>query len=208
MATQGREKEDSPEIDGATVRVRFIAHARANNTEDNTMKRILVAMVFGFLLAAACAFVPGKPLVKKGTATVRADGGGVCSPATVAGNYGFTLSGTLIFPNGPVPGAAIGRAKLSADGRVSGMEARNVGGGFANETFNGTSAVNSDCTGTATIQFFESGSLVRTSAIAIVWDDNLNEFRFVQESLVLPDGTNVPVVVTGEARRISASSGE
>lgn len=172
------------------------------------MKRILVATVLVFLLAAAGAFVPGKPLVTKATATVRADGGGAWSPATVAGNYGFSLSGTLILPSGPVSGAAIGRAKLGADGTVSGTEARNVGGGFANETFNGTFAVNSDCTGTATIQFFESGSLVRTSAIAIVWDDNLNEFRFVQESLVLPDGTNVPVVVTGEARRISSSSGE
>lgn len=172
------------------------------------MKRILIATALAFLLAAAGAFAPSKPLVTKATATVHADGEVVCSPATVAGNYGFTLSGTLIFPNGPVPGAAIGRAKLSADGKVSGMEARNVGGSFANETFNGTSTVNSDCTGTAAIQFFESGSLVRTSAIAIVWDDNLNEFRFVQQSLVLPDGTNVPVVVTGEARRISPSSGE
>lgn len=171
------------------------------------MKRILVATILAVLLLMGAAFYPSKGPLKRATGTVRADEG-TCSPATVAGNYGFTLSGTLIFPNGPVPGAAIGKAKLSADGKVSGMEARNVGGGFANETFNGTSAVNSDCTGTATIQFFESGSLARTSAIAIVWDDNLNEFRFVQESLVLPDGTNVPVVVTGEARRISPSSGE
>lgn len=172
------------------------------------MKRILVATGLAFLLAAGGAFAPSKPLVTKTTATVHADGGGVCSPATVAGNYGFTLTGTLIFPSGPVPGAAIGRAKLGPDGRVSGMEARNVGGGFANETFNGTSEVRPDCTGAATIQFFESGNLVRTSVIVIVWDDNLNEFRFVQESLVLPDGTNVPVVVTGKARKISPNSGE
>lgn len=91
---------------------------------------------------------------------------------------------------------------------MSGTEARNVGGGFANETLRGTFAVNPDCTGTATVQFLESGNLVRTSVIATVWDDNANELRFVQESLVLPDGTNVPVVVTGEARKISPSSGE
>jgi len=39
-----------------------------------------------------------------------------------------------------------------------------------------------------------------------VWDDNFNEFRFVQQSLMLPDGTNVPVVVTGEGRKVSPNN--
>lgn len=121
--------------------------------------------------------------------------------------YGFTLTGTLLLPTGPVPGGAVGRVTLDAQGNASGTEARNVGGGFAYETLKGTFAVNPDCTGTATVQFFESGNLVRTSVIATVWDDNANELRFIQESLVLPDGTNVPVVVTGEARKISPTSG-
>ena len=177
-----------------------------SNIVPKVLSTISLAAVPAFLLFGAGAFVNKSPVTK--AAVVHADGGGACSPASVAGNYGFILSGTLIFPTGGVPGAAIGRAKLGADGSVSGTEARNVGGGFANETLKGTSTVSPDCTGTATIQFFESGNLVRTSVIAIAWDDNSNEFRFVQESLILPDGTNVPVVVTGDARKIGPNSGE
>ena len=88
-----------------------------------------------------------------------------------------------------------------------GTEARNVGGSFANETFAGTETLSPNCTATSTLKFFESGQLVRTSVITLVWDDNLNEFRFVQQSLTLPDGTNVPVVVTGDGRRINPTSG-
>lgn len=91
---------------------------------------------------------------------------------------------------------------------MSGTEARNVGGSFANETFTGTQTLSANCIATSTLNFFESGQLVRTSVITLVWDDNLNEFRFVQQSLTLPDGTNVPVVVTGEGRKITSDGGE
>jgi hypothetical protein len=95
---------------------------------------------------------------------------------------------------------------LDAEGNVAGTEARNVGGGFANETFTGTQTLSPNCTATSTLKFFESGQLVRTSVITLVWDDNFNEFRFVQQSLMLPDGTNVPVVVTGEGRKVSPNN--
>ena len=91
---------------------------------------------------------------------------------------------------------------------VSGREARNVGGSFANETFSGTQTLSPGCTATSTLKFFESRQLVRTSVITLVWHDNLNEFRFVQQSLTLPDGTNVPLVVTGEGKKITSNAGE
>lgn len=169
------------------------------------MKRFLVAAVLAIVLVLCGAFIPSKAPVRRASATVHADGGAPCSLATVAGNYGFTLTGTLILPTGGVPAAAIGRATLDADGSLSGTEARNVGGGFANETLKGTFTVNPDCTGTATIQFFESGNLVRTSGLSHVFDDNSNELRLVQQSLTLPNGTNIPVVITAEARKISPS---
>lgn len=172
------------------------------------MKRILLATVLAILLVTAGAFVPRESPVTKATATVHADGGGVCSPATVAGNYGFTLSGTLLLPTGAVPLAAIGRSTLDVEGNGFGTEARNLGGSFANDTFTATYTVSSACTGTGTLKFFESGQLARTSVIATVWDDNANEFRFVQQSLTLPDGTNIPAIVNGEARKISPNSGE
>jgi hypothetical protein len=78
-----------------------------------------------------------------------------------------------------------------------------VGGGFADETFTGTYTVNSDCTGTATLTFYESGQLVRTSILSIIFDGNSREIRMVQKSLQLPNGAFLPVVITVDARKIT-----
>ena len=133
---------------------------------------------------------------------------GHCSTAAAAGSYGFTLSGTLILPTGPVPIAAVGRANLDADGSASGTEARSVGGDYADETFTGTFNINSDCTGTATINFYESGQLVRTSVLSVVIDDDNREIRMVQKSLTLPNGAVLPVVITVDARKIDHDKGD
>ena len=125
-----------------------------------------------------------------------------CSTAKAAGNWGFTLTGALLLPPGAVPVGAVGTLTVDAAGNISGTEARTVGGGFANETITGTWAVNSDCTATGTVKVYESGVLVRISGISLVFDDNLREWRLVQQSLTLPDGTNLPVVLTGDAKRL------
>jgi hypothetical protein len=125
-----------------------------------------------------------------------------CSSPGVAGSYGFTLSGQVILSTGPVPIAAVGKATLDAGGNVSGSESRSVGGGFADETFAGSYVVNEDCTGTATIRFYESGQLVRTSVLSLIFDNNQREIRMVQRSLQLPNGAFLPVVITVEARRV------
>ena len=125
-----------------------------------------------------------------------------CSLEGTAGKYGFTLNGVVILPTGPVPIAAVGRAVLGADGSASGTETRSVGGGFAEETFNGTYTVNSDCTGIATLRFYEAGQLVRTSILPVVFDNNQSEIRMVQKSLELPDGSFLPVVITVEAKKV------
>jgi hypothetical protein len=127
---------------------------------------------------------------------------GSCSLTGSTGKYGFTLTGVVILGTGPVPIAAVGRITLDAAGNASGAESRSVGGGFADETFTGTYAVNPDCTGTATVHFYESGQLVRTSVLSIVFDTNSREIRMVQKSLQLPNGAFLPVVITVEARRI------
>jgi hypothetical protein len=125
-----------------------------------------------------------------------------CSNAKAAGTWGLTLTGTLILPTGPVPGAAVARVRIDADGTTSGTEARNVGGGFANETLTGSVTVNSDCTATVTASIYESGVLVRTVVLAAVFVDDSNKVRMVQESLTLPDGTTIPVVITVEGIRL------
>lgn len=172
------------------------------------MKRIFATMILAVLLTAAGPFLLNNQPGAKAVATVHADGGGVCSLASVAGNYGFTLNGTLLLPSGLVPLAAIGRVTLTAQGNASGTEARNSGGSFANETLAATFTVNPDCTGAATIMAFESGQLVRTAVVSVVWDDNANEIREVAQSVTLPDGTSIPSVLTVEARRISPNVGE
>ena len=124
-----------------------------------------------------------------------------CSTVTVAGNWGLTLTGTLILPTGPVPGAAVGRFSADVEGNIIGAEARNVGGGYADETLTGSWTVNPDCTGTATANIYQSGQLVRISVLSIVFDENSRQVRMVQKSLTLPDGTEVPVVVTVEGKK-------
>jgi hypothetical protein len=130
-----------------------------------------------------------------------------CSTAKAAGDWGFTLTGTLLLPTGPVPAAAIARGTFDARGNiVSATEARNVGGDFANETITGSWTVNSDCTGTLTVKAYEAGVLVRTSVVPMVFVDNLREIRMVQQSLTLPDGTTLPAVITLDAKRLFSSS--
>jgi len=77
----------------------------------------------------------------------------------------------IILPTGPVSIAAVVSVTLDAAGNATGTESRNVGGGFADETFSGTYTVNPDCTGTATINFFESEQLVRTSVLSLIFDN-------------------------------------
>jgi hypothetical protein len=131
-----------------------------------------------------------------------------CSNAKAAGNWGFTLTGTLILPTGPVPGAAVGRFSVDAAGNISGTEARNVGGGFANETITGSWTVNPDCTATVTVNIYESGVLGRTSVLAAVLVNNSNKIRAVQESLTLPDGTSIPVVITLDGNKLFREDGD
>ena len=126
-----------------------------------------------------------------------------CSLETVAGHWGFTLTGVLILPTGPVPVAAVANGVLDAKGNLTGTEARSVGGGYADETLNGNWTVNPDCTGTLTAYIYESGQLVRISVTSIVFDGNSKEVRMVQKSLTLPDGTQLPVVITLEGKKQS-----
>ena len=163
--------------------------------------------MFGVVVLASAALV-SILTVMKATATVRADEGAPCSLASVAGNYGFTLIGTLVLPTGGVPVAGAGLATISSEGNFSGTESRSVGGGVAQETIGGTVAVNSDCTGTLTAPVFELGELVRTSVFSLVFDDNAKELRAIQTSLVLPSGTSVPNVITVDGRKIRPPKAE
>jgi hypothetical protein len=143
------------------------------------------------------------------TLTQAAQADNSCSVANAAGNWGVTLTGVLLLPTGPVPAAATIRANFDARGNItSSTEARNVGGGFANETLTGSWTVNSDCTGTLTVQAYASGVLVRTSVASILFVDNMKEVRMVQQSLTLPGGSALPVVITIDGKRLLPDSAQ
>ena len=172
------------------------------------MKRTSMLLL---IVATVAALLGLAPMGKKDInllPVVHADSPTGCSTETAAGNWGITLSGTLILPTGPVPAAGVARGSFDAQGNATpgATEARNVGGGFANETLTGSWTVNPDCTGTLTIRAYESGLLVRTSVLSIVFVDYLNKVLMVQESLTLPDGTVVPAVITAEAKKIFPQS--
>jgi hypothetical protein len=135
------------------------------------------------------------------TASLSFADGQRCSTKSVAGDWGLTLTGTILLPTGAVPAAAVVNASVDRDGNSTGTEGRNVGGGYADETLAGSWTVNPDCTGSLTVNFYESGQLVRTSVLTIVFDDNSKQVRMVQKSLTLPDGTQLPVVITVEGRK-------
>jgi hypothetical protein len=77
-----------------------------------------------------------------------------------------------------------------------------VAGDSGVEDISGTVTVNKNCTATATISVLVNGQLQRTAVLALVYDSNGNHARMIFQSLVLPDGTNIPVVLTIDANRL------
>jgi len=125
-----------------------------------------------------------------------------CTPSNVAGNWGYTYTGTLFLPSGPVLLAAVGRYTADADGNLSGTQTRSVAGATAQEVIKGVATLNPDCTSTATVGVYDqSGNLLRTAVVAGVYVNNGKEIRDIFQSLVLPDGTTLPVVITGDAKK-------
>jgi hypothetical protein len=124
---------------------------------------------------------------------------GKCSLSKLAGTYGLTTTGSI--PSiGPV--AAVGLITFDASGNISGTQTRSLNGDIADETFTGTATVNSDCSGTDTVSVFESGVLVRTSTLKLVYDDNGRSARAIFTSIVLPDGTSLASILTVDARKV------
>jgi hypothetical protein len=146
-----------------------------------------------FLLAIAAGVIAISP------ANARAD---ACSTASTAGSWAYTYSGTIFTSTGPIPAASVGHYRQDAAGNVTGSQLRSVAGSSGVEDISGSVAVSQDCTATATINVLVNGQLQRTAALAVVFDKDENHVRMIFESLTLPDGTNVPVVITLDGDRL------
>jgi hypothetical protein len=127
-----------------------------------------------------------------------------CSNARVAGNWGYTKTGTLFLPTGAaVPFATMGILSLQANGSLSGVNAGSVNGSVSSDVLAGTFHIDADCTGTATVEVYDrSGSLLRTLGMALVVDDDARELRGLVTSLVLPNGASLRTVITAQAKRV------
>jgi len=127
---------------------------------------------------------------------------GQCSTAATAGKWAYTYTGTIFTPSGPLPVASVGHFSQDAAGNLTGTQTRSVAGSSGVDDISGTVSVNKDCTGTATISVFVNGELQRTAVLAVAFDSNMNHARGIFKSLVLPNGTNVPVVITSDDARV------
>ncbi len=132
-----------------------------------------------------------------------AEDGGSCSTAKVAGKWAYTYTGTVIFPTA-IPVATVGSFTQDTKGNLAGSQNRSLGGVSAQETITGTVTVNGDCTGTLNANVYQSGQLVRTAVIDLVYDNNRRHLRAIFQSATLPDGTNLPVVITIDGMRITS----
>jgi hypothetical protein len=127
-----------------------------------------------------------------------------CTAAALAGNWAYTYTGALYTPDGPVPAASVGHFSSDSSGNFTGGQTRTVAGSAAQEDVAGSFAVNKDCTASASVSVYIGGVLQRTAVLALAYDSDLNHARLIFVSLTLPDGTNVPVVLTGDGNRVSS----
>jgi hypothetical protein len=52
------------------------------------------------------------------------------------------------------------------------------------------------------VNAYEAGVLVRISVLSLVFVDNMREVLAVQQSLTLPGGATLPVVITATGKRV------
>ena len=110
-----------------------------------------------------------------------------CSLRTLSGNYGDTISGTII---GFGPIAAIGVTNFDGHGHFTGSDTVNINGsGGISESSTGTYTVNSDCTGTR-VQTFPDGRVISASFVIV---NHGKEFLLVN--------TAPGVVITGSGKK-------
>jgi hypothetical protein len=135
-----------------------------------------------------------------GAAAPAQAGDAACSFARAAGTYGVSDSGTVV---GIGPRAAVALLTLDAAGNIKGKVTASLNGSVTHTTLSGTYTVNPDCTGTTSFgEFDQSGNLLITATVDLVWDANMREFRFIFTSTVLPDGTPLETVINGDARKL------
>jgi hypothetical protein len=114
-----------------------------------------------------------------------------CSLRSVAGDWGYTITGTRL-PFGPA--ASLGSFHLDRDGNVTGTQTLSINGTIVkDEVLTGTVEVSPDCT-SSTIITVSSTPFPRTAHLDLVWLNGSRELRgiFTDSGLILTmDGKRV-----------------
>jgi hypothetical protein len=118
-----------------------------------------------------------------------------CKNALIAGNYGFTVQGTKLGGAGPT-GPMVGVAMTQFDGKggLSQIDTVTIDGevvaDWTHTRATGTYSVNSDCTGTFTINFTDNRPTVVTNFVVAVNGDEI-------DTVVISAGGEQGILATG-----------
>jgi len=61
--------------------------------------------------------------------------------------------------------------------------------------------VNSDCTGTISVEIFESGTQILTVTLSIAFDDAMKHLRGIFTSAATPNGTQLLTIINLDGRK-------
>jgi hypothetical protein len=135
----------------------------------------------------------------------------VCTTETLKGDYGFTISGQIL--GGPAPGPVSGIALTTFDGqgnlKQSDFVVKSGAPAGPSNAFRtgeyGTYTVNSDCTGTATIQFPDA-TPAQEIVLMFVVTNHGRGIRTVVSALYVGPGidsmTPTPAQIASEATKV------
>jgi hypothetical protein len=168
------------------------------------MKRYFVWTVcFVMLLLGVAAVAPSQDRV-----------GRPCPHACLAGEWGYTETGSVVLPTGVlVNAAAVGKYTFDDSGNFTGTQYSNtsmtIGTDAVEDMKLGTYTLNSDCTGTLTLDVYDPTGMTlrRHSVWSIVLDDNRNEIRGIMVSMTMPNGMKVTPIMTLTAIRVFPGRG-
>ena len=159
------------------------------------MKRSIASttLVIGFATLFVLGIVP----------TAQAGEQKECSNASLQGSFGFSSTGTLLALPPPFAGAfgEIGRQTFDGQGNTDGTATLSTNGNIHRLTWQGTYAVNPDCTGSMTLFIAPSGATVN---LDFVIDDDETEVRAITTG---PTGIGVPGNVETRVYKKQSSRG-
>ena len=94
------------------------------------------------------------------------------------------------------------RETLDGKGSLqNGVTTSSLNGAIASETFSGTYTVNSDCTGTISVNIFASGIEIFTVTLNIAFDNDMKHMRGIFTSVVTPNGAQLTTVINLDGRK-------